>query len=878
MQKIRANTRSVTAMLLRVISLSMAFTFAGQALADPPMRVARLGYFTGAVSFSPAGESDWVAGTLNRPLVTGDRLWADERGRVELQIGNAVVRLGARTLFTLTNLDDRIAQMNLQDGTINLRVRRLDRGQVVEVDTPNLALVIRQAGEYRVTVDAARDSTEVRTRSGRADVYGKGATYAVGLGRAYRFFGSGLDDYDVLTLPRADEFDRWGQARDSRYDTSISARYVSRDVIGYQDLDQYGSWRSVPDYGNVWMPTRVAANWVPYRDGHWSWVEPWGWTWVDDLPWGFTVSHYGRWINSDGRWGWIPGPATARAVYAPALVAFIGGGNFQVSASSGNVGAVGWFPLGPREVYRPAYAVSREYFSNVNISNTVINNTTIINNYDNRNSATSIANAVYVNQRVPGAVVAVPTAAFVQSQPVARIATRVSEAAIVGATVTALAAVAPTPLSVRGAAAQRSMPPQVVQPRFVAQSQPPAPAIAFAVKERALAANPGRPVDPQALTALKPAVPEPRGAAGAPAAVAAPRVEIVPEARAASPAVVAPPPRAPSDRTTAREQPPTRGMPPAAQTPPAAPSATQPPSAARPPQAAPQQAARPSNQPREQRDTPAATSPVPVAPPLVRGVPAAQPQPTPTPPPTVARPPAPAAQEARERGAQPLQQRDAPGVASPTPAAPPTRGQPAAQPQPTAAPTPPPAGARPATPAPQEVRERANRPSEPPGRPVTAAPVPTPPVAVPPPPRSTSPGNPAREQREAPAVVAPAPAPAPSPTPAPARVPQSARPPQQSAPVPAVAEPAERAPVAPQRSRAEPTPTLKPPSAPATPLPPPAAVGRPAEPVAPANPPPRSVNGDKKPAVVEEKARDRQLDKADEEGKPQPDDKEKKRR
>ena len=127
------------------------------------------------------------------------------------------------------------------------------------------------------------------------------------------------------------------------------------------------------DYGNVWVPTRVEAGWAPYRDGHWAWVEPWGWTWVDDAPWGFAVSHYGRWANMRGTWGWVPGPVRSRAYYAPALVAFVGGSNFQLSISSGNVGGIAWFPLGPREVYRPSYAVSRHYFENVNVSNTVIN-------------------------------------------------------------------------------------------------------------------------------------------------------------------------------------------------------------------------------------------------------------------------------------------------------------------------------------------------------------------------------------------------------------------------------------------------------------------------------------------------------------------------
>jgi len=56
----------------------------------------------------------------------------------------------------------------------------------------------------------------------------------------------------------------------------------------------------------------------------------------------------------------------------------VGGDDFQLTISSGNVGGVAWFPLGPREVYRPSYPVSRGYFENVNQSNTVIN-TTVIN-------------------------------------------------------------------------------------------------------------------------------------------------------------------------------------------------------------------------------------------------------------------------------------------------------------------------------------------------------------------------------------------------------------------------------------------------------------------------------------------------------------------
>jgi hypothetical protein len=356
--------------------------FSTLALADPPSRVARLGYTTGAVSFSPAGENDWVQATVNRPLTVGDRLWADADSRAEIQVGGAMVRMDAGSSVSILNLDDRIVQLQLTQGALNVRVRRLDRNQVVEVATPNLAFTVRQIGAYRIEVDPDGTATTVIVRSGRGEVYGEGASYVIDSRQPYRFTGTGLREYQYVDARRLDEFDRWSGERDRRYDSSVSARYVSQDVVGYQDLDANGTWRVDATYGNVWFPTRVAIGWAPYRDGHWVWVDPWGWTWVDDAPWGFAVSHYGRWTNLRGSWGWVPGPVQTRAYYAPALVAFVGGANFQLSISSGSVGGVAWFPLGPRDVYRPSYAVSRGYFENVNRSNTVIN-TTVINNYYN---------------------------------------------------------------------------------------------------------------------------------------------------------------------------------------------------------------------------------------------------------------------------------------------------------------------------------------------------------------------------------------------------------------------------------------------------------------------------------------------------------------
>ena len=320
----------------------------GTASADPPSRVARLGYLSGPVSFSPAGESDWVLASVNRPITIGDRLWIDDGGRAEIQLGGATVRVNAGTAVSLLNLDDRITQLQLTQGSLNVRVRRLAGPRVFEVNTPNLAFTLRQPGQYRIDVDPNTNATTIVVRQGRGEVHGDGAAYLIDARQLYRFSGTDLRERQLAQSPSPDAFDRWSSERDRGYDNSVSARYVSPDVVGYQDLDANGTWRVAAGLGQVWTPNRVAADWAPYRDGHWAWVDPWGWTWIDDAPWGFAVSHYGRWTHLARGWAWVPGPVRSRAYYAPALVVFVGDSNLQLQIGSGNVNAVAWFPLGPR--------------------------------------------------------------------------------------------------------------------------------------------------------------------------------------------------------------------------------------------------------------------------------------------------------------------------------------------------------------------------------------------------------------------------------------------------------------------------------------------------------------------------------------------------
>ena len=509
MNKIQSRPR----LLMAVLAGAAMLLLSGAGMADPPTRVARLGFFSGPVSFSPAGEDEWVLATPNRPLVTGDRLWSDAGGRAELQAGSIALRLGASTNVNVLNLDDRTTQVELAQGSLYVRVWRIDRGDTVEIDTPNLAFTVSSVGRYRIDVDPDGNVTTLAVLAGQGEAYGEGAAYRIGAGDRYSFSGTGLRDYEYSDIGAPDEFDRWAADRDRRYDTSVSARYVSRDVIGYQDLDQYGTWSVVADYGNVWYPRSTPSGWAPYRTGHWAWIDPWGWTWVDEAPWGFAPYHYGRWAFVTGRWGWIPGPVDVRPIYAPALVAFIGGGDLRLSLSVGGVASgIAWFPLGPGEVYQPAYRVSRDYFTNVNVSNTRITNVNITNVYNNYTTNTTVTNVTYRNREAPGAVTAVPATAFVQSQPIARAAVQVPREVVMQQPVSAVARVAPTRASIVAAAAAAPAgaapgrpPARALQREVVARTKPPAPPPAFAARQAALAANPGRPAEPAAAVQQQPA-------------------------------------------------------------------------------------------------------------------------------------------------------------------------------------------------------------------------------------------------------------------------------------------------------------------------------------------------------------------------------------
>jgi len=189
-----------------------------------------------------------------------------------------------------------------------------------------------------------------------------------------------------------------------------------------------------------------------------------------------------------------------RPVYAPALVAWVGGPSFSLSVSfGGGAAGVAWFPLGPREVYVPAYRSSPAYINRVNVTNT-----TIVNNINITNINTT--NVRYVNREAPGAVTAVPQSALASARPVQGAAVVVPPNALRSAQVVNNAPVAPSRQSVMGVAGagRVAQPPAAVQSRAVfAKTAPPPAPVPFAQRQQALAANPGRPLDASQVQQLR---------------------------------------------------------------------------------------------------------------------------------------------------------------------------------------------------------------------------------------------------------------------------------------------------------------------------------------------------------------------------------------
>lgn len=444
---------------------------------DPPNRVARLNWLSGDVSFQPAGLEEWAGATLNYPLTTSDHLFTGKDSRAELHVGPNAIRLEANTNFGILNLDDSIVQVSITEGSIEIRLRSLDDSDTFEVATPNGAVTLLRTGDYRIDTDSNIDATMLTVRSGQAELF-SGANSVLIRSQETAYFKTDQNP-DVRTANDPDDFDSFTAAREGatptvvvtivtpvnramdRFSDRVSvADLVSEGMTGAEDLNAYGSWQNGGPLGQEWVPP-VDASWAPYSDGDWAYVEPWGWTWIDAAPWGFAPFHYGRWAYASARWVWLPGARNTAAVYAPALVAFVGGGATD---------SVSWFPLGPRDVWTPPWRSST--------------------------GPTQLLR-FYTNRTAPGGIRTMSQSDFVEGGRVRPIVGLVAEGQVLGSSPLV------TPVRDSVLILNSRMRPVVANRPLIARTAPPPPPVSFAAKLGLLAQNQGRPLTPKQIAELR---------------------------------------------------------------------------------------------------------------------------------------------------------------------------------------------------------------------------------------------------------------------------------------------------------------------------------------------------------------------------------------
>ena len=477
------------------------------ALADAPGRVARLSEFAGDVQLANERE-DWRPISRNYAITAGDNLYVSEGGRAELDVGAVQLWLAGGTNVYFERFDDQSVVARVSQGAMAVRIRAWEQQDsmrvVTQSDNQTAEISFLQPGFYIVSAASSYAPAAVTVRGGQAEARVNGAPVIIDRGNSLVFDVNGARFDRHAAGSSNGGFEAWATARDRRYDRYAANNGASVDqwMVGARELDQYGSWDNDYEYGRVWYPTTVVAGWAPYRYGRWSWVAPWGWTWVDDAPWGFAPSHYGRWVRVGNRWAWSPGSYVGRPVYAPALVTFFGGDGWSVNASVGPT--YSWVPLGWNEPFVPWYSYTPNYWRQVN-----------------RPYVRNIAEEPwrprnYMHAAIPGAITAVAGAAFIAGRPVAQNLVRnIAERDL------------------------RSAPPArmgEVLPQF--QAQPDRSMGSSVVGSGVAPQQPGRRVDPNPVVSMPQIIRERgSGAAVAPNSPVVPAAQFVPNANVAQPRV-----------------------------------------------------------------------------------------------------------------------------------------------------------------------------------------------------------------------------------------------------------------------------------------------------------------------------------------------------
>jgi len=327
-----------------------------QAQPQAPTGVGRISVIHGDVTTMRGDAGQWVAGTVNTPVVPGDSVATADRSRAEIQLDFAnVMRLNDRTEAKVADLEQNKIQIQLASGLVDYTVYNGTQADA-EIDTPNMGVHPLAPGIYRIQVNSPSETLLI-VRQGEAEVLTNQGSTKVEAGQIIQIHGTDNPEYKIDPAPGGDDFDKWCGDRDRQIQSAQAWQHTDPQYTGSSDLDTYGQWEQVPDYGWCWTP-QVDAGWVPYSAGNWGYEPYWGYTWISAEPWGWAPYHYGRWFMYGGRWAWWPARGFG-AMWSPAYVSFFGfGRGFGVGLG---FGSIGWLALGPRDIFHPWFGAGHSF-------------------------------------------------------------------------------------------------------------------------------------------------------------------------------------------------------------------------------------------------------------------------------------------------------------------------------------------------------------------------------------------------------------------------------------------------------------------------------------------------------------------------------------
>jgi hypothetical protein len=282
---------------------------------DSHARIVRISYVEGEVRLDNG--HGYESATMNVPVTEHNWLQTSSDGWAEIQMEDgSMIRLAPDTIIAFTELGrssagGTITTVDLDQGEAEFKITKHDDSDF-QVTVKNKTIVLAHSGSFRVTSTNA-DPLEIAVWKGEVGIRDpeSGDVVAVKKNETFMLDASNVGQYALDKQTEADELDAWSKQRDdylSSYAAAGHAPVQSPYQYGESDLNYYGQYIDVPEYGNVWQPYGVNSGWDPFSNGYWADSPGFGYTWISSYPWGWMPYRYGRWVFVNGRgWCWAPG-------------------------------------------------------------------------------------------------------------------------------------------------------------------------------------------------------------------------------------------------------------------------------------------------------------------------------------------------------------------------------------------------------------------------------------------------------------------------------------------------------------------------------------------------------------------------------------------